>query len=126
METAQNCLENVIVGNTPSNNDGELLKTAIVAVEAASVSTSPAIPPDGTALSAVVEPLSLPPSQKGWEYRHIHRWKSPLLMVVFFVIGLAMSLAHCIFYPSLSGRVVGNSDAQEEKIRCQSLIYSIY
>ena len=38
-------------------------------------------------------------------------------MVMFFITGLAMSLAHCIFYARLSGRIVGNSDAQEEKIR---------
>lgn len=38
-------------------------------------------------------------------------------MTIFFIVGLAMSLAHCIFYPRLSGKIVGNPDAQEEKIR---------
>lgn len=55
--------------------------------------------------------------QQNWQNRHIHRWKSPLLMVTFFLVGLAMSLAHCIFYSSMRDKIVGNSDAQEEKIR---------
>ncbi|KAF2471142.1 uncharacterized protein BDR25DRAFT_223485 [Lindgomyces ingoldianus] len=55
--------------------------------------------------------------QPEWIKRRIHRWKSPLLMVVFYIIGLAMSLAHCIFYPKLKGVIVGNPDSQEGKIR---------
>lgn len=61
--------------------------------------------------------LSAKTPQQGWRKRRIPRWKSPLLMVVFFIIGLAMSLAHCIFYPKLSGRLVGNSSSQEQNIR---------
>ncbi|ORY04871.1 hypothetical protein BCR34DRAFT_491266 [Clohesyomyces aquaticus] len=52
-----------------------------------------------------------------WPTRTIHRWKAPLLMVIFFIIGFAMSLAHCIFYPMLTGVIVGNPDSQEGKIR---------
>jgi hypothetical protein len=53
----------------------------------------------------------------GWKGRRIHTWKSPLLMVVFFLVGLAMSVAHCVFYPKLKGQIVGKADQQEEKIR---------
>ena len=52
-----------------------------------------------------------------WEARRIHTWKTPLLMVLFFLAGLAMSMAHCIFYPKLKDQVVGKADQQEEKIR---------
>jgi hypothetical protein len=55
--------------------------------------------------------------QLGWRKRQIPRWKSPLLMVLFFIIGLAMSLGHCVFYPKLSGKLVGGSSDQEENIR---------
>ncbi|KAF2876075.1 hypothetical protein BDV95DRAFT_482729 [Massariosphaeria phaeospora] len=49
--------------------------------------------------------------------RRIHRWKSPLLIATFFSIGFAMILAHCVLYAKLSGRIVGDSASQEEKIR---------
>lgn len=54
---------------------------------------------------------------RGWSKRRVHRWRSPVLMVCFYLLGLSMSIAHCVFYPKLRGRVVGNSDNQEEKIR---------
>jgi hypothetical protein len=57
------------------------------------------------------------PRQQPWSKRHIHKWKSPLLNVGFFIFGFAMSLAHCVFYPKLKDRVVGDSSAQEEKLR---------
>jgi len=38
-------------------------------------------------------------------------------MVLFLVFGLAMSVAHCVFYPKLKGQIVGKADQQEEKIR---------
>ncbi|KAI9766942.1 MAG: hypothetical protein M1840_006239 [Geoglossum simile] len=50
-------------------------------------------------------------------HRQINRWKSPLLLSIFFTVGLAMSIAHCVFYPKLSGIVVGNSSNQERNIR---------
>lgn len=56
-------------------------------------------------------------TQRLFKKRHVHKWKSPLLMVGFFTLGLAFSLAHCIFYPKLKDNVVGNSDSQEEKLR---------
>ncbi|CAH0053763.1 unnamed protein product [Clonostachys solani] len=43
--------------------------------------------------------------------------KSPLLMVVFFLVGFGLSLGHCIFYPQLSSRIVGDSNQQEERLR---------
>lgn len=55
--------------------------------------------------------------QLGWRKRQIPPWKSPLLMILFFIIGLAMSLGHCIFYPKLSGKIVGDSSDQEGNIR---------
>jgi hypothetical protein len=58
---------------------------------------------------------------KGWSKRRVHRWRSPLLMICFFLLGFAMSIAHCVFYPKLRGRVVGDSDQQEEKIRYGSV-----
>lgn len=53
----------------------------------------------------------------GWKGRRIHAWRSPLLMVLFLLVGLAMSVAHCVFYPKLKGQIVGKADQQEEKIR---------
>lgn len=38
-------------------------------------------------------------------------------MVLFFVLGAAVSVAHCVFYPKLNGLLVGDSYQQEEKIR---------
>lgn len=52
-----------------------------------------------------------------WKPRVYHHWKSPLLMVVFCVIGLALSIAHCAVYRSLDGRVVGSSYDQEQNLR---------
>ncbi|KAH8652840.1 hypothetical protein BGZ61DRAFT_541812 [Ilyonectria robusta] len=40
-----------------------------------------------------------------WKPRTYHRWKSPALVVVFFLIGFGMSLCHCVFYPSLIGQI---------------------
>lgn len=54
---------------------------------------------------------------QGWTNRYIYRWRSPFLMVLFFVLGAAVSIAHCVFYPMLNGKIVGGSDQQEEKIR---------
>lgn len=58
-----------------------------------------------------------PDDTQVWPKRHIHKWKSPLLMVLFFTLGAAVSVAHCVFYPKLNGRIVGDSNQQEEKIR---------
>jgi hypothetical protein len=52
-----------------------------------------------------------------WKARELHVWNAPILMVFFFVVGLGMSLAHCIFYTSLNRQIVGNSNQQEEKLR---------
>ena len=45
------------------------------------------------------------------------RYKIPLLTVLYFLIGLGMAIAHCIFYPGLKGMVVGTPVRQETKIR---------
>lgn len=52
-----------------------------------------------------------------WNKRQIHRWRSPFLMVLFFMLGAAVSVAHCVLYSLLNGKIVGNSDQQEEKLR---------
>jgi thiol:disulfide interchange protein len=52
-----------------------------------------------------------------WTKRRINKWRSPSLMVLFFLLGLSISIAHCVFYPKLRGKLVGDSNQQEEKIR---------
>lgn len=52
-----------------------------------------------------------------WVPRRIHRWKSPILMLTFFLTGLGMSAAHCGFYSGLNGNIVGDSYDQERNIR---------
>lgn len=74
-------------------------------------------------VSAESSPTIKPPSASHdqnaqiWPRRRIQSWRSPLLMVLFFALGAAVSIAHCLFYPLLNGKIVGNSDQQEEKIR---------
>ena len=43
--------------------------------------------------------------------------ESPLLVALFFTLDGTASIAHRLFYPLLNGKVAGNSDNQEEKIR---------
>ncbi|OAG08539.1 uncharacterized protein CC84DRAFT_1257383 [Paraphaeosphaeria sporulosa] len=118
MEAIQRRSDSVVAVHTNPTNDGKQLQFSITDVAPGSSSSTPAIAPDATDVPAKGAVFQLPaPLQQGWPERRIHRWKSPIMMVVFFLVGLAMSLAHCIFYPSLKGKVVGNSDAQEEKIR---------
>ena len=52
-----------------------------------------------------------------WTWRRYHKWKSPLLMSTFFVLGLGISIAHCVFYASLNGTIVGSSRQQERNLR---------
>lgn len=67
----------------------------------------------GAALSRCSPPVATP--SRGWQ---IHQsWKSPILMIVFLLIGVGLSVGHCVFYPSLNGQLVGNSSRQEEKLR---------
>jgi len=54
---------------------------------------------------------------EGIQKRRYHRWKGPVLMVVYFSVGLAMSLAHCFFYAGLNGKVLGNPQSQEVNLR---------
>lgn len=58
-----------------------------------------------------------PQTVQGWSKREFHKWQPPFYMTVFFLIGLSMSIAHCVFYPKLRGKLVGDSYQQEEKIR---------
>ncbi|KAF2729936.1 hypothetical protein EJ04DRAFT_501369 [Polyplosphaeria fusca] len=94
-------------------------KSSVSFSPTASPALSPAIqaqPPSSGNLSDA-PPLPTDGVQTGWKKRNIPRWKSPLLMILFFIIGLAMSLAHCIYYPKLHGVIVGDSSSQEEKLR---------
>lgn len=118
MEATHERADSVTATHEHPLNDNKRLQVTIVNIASSSSSSSPAIAPEAIDKPVDGAALQLPvPLQQDWQKRQIHRWKSPLLMVVFFLIGLAMSLAHCIFYPSLQGKVVGNPDAQEEKIR---------
>ncbi|KAH6959760.1 hypothetical protein BKA56DRAFT_533090 [Ilyonectria sp. MPI-CAGE-AT-0026] len=38
-------------------------------------------------------------------------------MIIFLLIGVGLSVGHCVFYPSLNRQLVGNSSRQEEKLR---------
>lgn len=66
-----------------------------------------------TALSQRSSPVATP--SPGWQTHH--NWKSPILMVIFLLIGVGLSVGHCVFYPSLNGQLVGGSSRQEEKLR---------
>lgn len=52
-----------------------------------------------------------------WKSRSIKKWKAPVVMVSFLLLGLALSIAHCIVYSSLNGNIVGSSANQEENLR---------
>jgi hypothetical protein len=52
-----------------------------------------------------------------WKPRRYRKWQSPVLMVLFFVIGLSLSLAHCLFYSSLDAEIVGSPAQQENNLR---------
>ncbi|KAJ4301769.1 hypothetical protein N0V90_003863 [Kalmusia sp. IMI 367209] len=118
MEATNQHSDRDIVEHTIADTKDNKLENTILSVAQVSSESSPAISPDVVVIPVQGEPLPLGiPLQQGWEQRRIHRWKSPVLMVAFFLIGLAMSLAHCIFYPSLNGKIVGDPDIQEEKIR---------
>jgi thiol:disulfide interchange protein len=60
-----------------------------------------------------------------WKPRQVRQWKSPLVMLTFFVIGLGMSIGHCVFYPSLDGIIVGDSYNQERNIRQAVSLYHL-
>jgi hypothetical protein len=88
------------------------------------VEITPLPPPAHLGTPQVASPAITPLAERrgsriiqGWTKRHVHRWRSPLLMVLFFLLGLSVSIAHCVFYPKLRGKVVGDSNQQEEKIR---------
>ncbi|KAK4110187.1 hypothetical protein N656DRAFT_782248 [Canariomyces notabilis] len=51
-----------------------------------------------------------------WKPREYHKWESPFLTVAFFIVGLAFSMAHCGFYASLDGTIVGNPADQENNL----------
>ncbi|KAK3315414.1 hypothetical protein B0H66DRAFT_593988 [Apodospora peruviana] len=52
-----------------------------------------------------------------WTRREYHHWKAPLLMVVFWLIGIGCSVAHCTFYSLLQGTIVPGPGAQENNLR---------
>lgn len=54
---------------------------------------------------------------KGWKPRRIRYWKSPLVMLIFYAVGVALSISHCVFYPKLNGTIVFDTYSQERNIR---------
>ncbi len=60
---------------------------------------------------------STPARRLLWKPRKYHKWESPVLMVLFFVLGLGISMAHCGFYASLEGAIVGSPAQQENNLR---------
>ena len=48
--------------------------------------------------------------------RYFH-WRAPLLMLIFYLIGISMCAAHCAVYSGLSGEVVGSPAEQEKNLR---------
>lgn len=44
-------------------------------------------------------------------------WRSPTLMMSFFVLGIAFAVAHHFYYDSLDGRIVPSKNSQEWAIR---------
>jgi hypothetical protein len=49
--------------------------------------------------------------------RQYHKWKSPLLMLVFYICGLGMSVSHCALYVGLNNSIVGGSHQQGTNLR---------
>lgn len=49
--------------------------------------------------------------------RQYHKWKSPLLMLVFYICGLGMSFGHCTFYAGLNNSIVGGPHQQGINLR---------
>lgn len=52
-----------------------------------------------------------------WTPREYNHWKSPVLMVLLYITGLVLSVAHCVFYKNLDGKIVGSSYDQEQNLR---------
>jgi hypothetical protein len=52
-----------------------------------------------------------------WTARSLPKWKAPAQMMGFFLIGLGMSIGHCMFYPLLDGEIVGSPSEQEDRLR---------
>jgi hypothetical protein len=72
-------------------------------------------------LSSTVSNAPISPSprdvRKLWKPRQYRKWESPVLMVLFFVLGLGISMAHCGFYASLEGTIVPSPAQQENNLR---------
>jgi hypothetical protein len=73
--------------------------------------------------NAIVESLDLPHPQsehdleEQWKPRRVRPWKSPLVMLICYLVGLCMSISHCVFYPKLDARIVRDAYIQERNIR---------
>jgi len=73
----------------------------------------PPNPEDSQGPSDQLEPTKFCPDEVD---RH-RNWKSPILMLAFWLVGVACSFAHCIFYASLGGTIVGAPWQQETNLR---------
>jgi hypothetical protein len=49
--------------------------------------------------------------------RRYHKWKSPLLTIAFFILGLGISIGHCVFYSLLNNTIVPSPVQQENNLR---------
>lgn len=114
MEVDPKTPKNVTIGQVEISQDES---SASISLTASNIALPDLQPGAGPSKTSREFPLLLPEQERLFTKRHIHRWKSPLLMLSFFVIGLAMSIAHCIFYPALKTKIVGGSSSQEEKLR---------
>lgn len=58
-----------------------------------------------------------PVRRNTWKPREYQKWKSPLLMSIFYLAGLGFTGAHCGLYAKLNGTIVGGSRQQETNLR---------
>ncbi|KAH6988854.1 hypothetical protein BKA56DRAFT_246097 [Ilyonectria sp. MPI-CAGE-AT-0026] len=57
--------------------------------------------------------------------RYLSWWKSPILMLTYYLVGLSLSFVHCAVYVNLNGTKVGGSDSQENNIRIGTALASL-
>ena len=113
------------VRSNTMTSSGEIDLKNVVQVAISSSPTSPEISPlERNGRTSSQARIGLLPSRSKtsrrvnvFRPRQYHRWKSPLLMALYLLIGMVMSIGHCIFYSQLNGDIVGDQSDQENKIR---------
>jgi hypothetical protein len=77
-----------------------------------------ALPPGGLRFpSNASSDVSRSGRHEMWRPRRYYKWKSPLLMFTFFILGLGISIGHCAFYSALKNTIVGSQWQQENNLR---------